>query len=233
MAGPSVAKNWSKIKNQVLHAQKNSKFTLKEVCIIGVSKLQNEDVIEEGLRSGVCHLGENYVQELVKKMDTFANQKVVWHMIGPLQSNKAKLVVGRVEMIHTLDRESLAQTISNLALQKNIKQEVFIQVNIANEDSKSGISVKEVAGFAKKIKGLEGLDIVGLMTMPPFVSNAENSRPYFSKLREIRDELNANIFLDKKLEYLSMGTSQDFEVAIDEGATHIRVGSTLFGERTK
>lgn len=233
MAGQSVAENWQKINTLVQSAQKKSSWSANDICIIGVSKLQSNDVISQGIEAGVHDLGENYVQELSEKIKYFDNKKLKWHLIGPLQSNKAKQVVGHVEMIHTLDRESLAQTVSKLAVDRRIRQKVLIQVNVAKEGSKSGVSVEEAEEFSSKIAGLQGLDIQGLMTMPPISDEAESSREYFKMLRQVRDKLNMKVFAEHRLRFLSMGTSQDFEVAVEEGATHIRVGSILFGQRKK
>lgn len=228
----SIAENWAKIKQEVQAAQKKSKYLKQDVCVIGVSKLQSEEIILEGIRAGVRHLGENYVQELIKKIENFSSEKdIEWHFIGPLQSNKAKQIVGAVSMIHTLDRESLALVISRLAKEKSIKQKVLVQVNIANEETKNGVSVKELPSLLRQIANYEGLEVVGLMSMTPLISNPEDSRPHFKNLRELRDQMNAEKNLQNKMSFLSMGTSQDFAVAIEEGATHIRIGSTLFGER--
>lgn len=220
------------VQKKILAAKSRSKNSSREVCLIAVSKLQPDSVVEEGLRLGLHDLGENYVQELIHKKEHFFPFDVRWHLIGPLQTNKAKLVVGKVELIHTLDRMNLATTLSRLAESAGVRQKVLIQVNVAGEDTKSGVNLSELEALAVETKKLVGLEVCGLMTMPPFVENAELSRPYFQKLRELKELLNQKIFSDQPLHFLSMGTSQDFEIAVEEGATHVRVGSNIFGERS-
>lgn len=233
MIGRSVASNWHKIQEKILKAQKRSTVASANICVVGVSKLQPEAKIKEALTLGITDFGENYVQEFTEKMETLQSEKINWHFIGALQTNKAKFIVGKVKLIHTVDRLNLAETLSRIASEQNLVQDLLIQVNVSGEESKGGVSLDEAVRFAADIMTLPGLGIRGLMTMPPGTANAEDSRVCFRKLRQLQKGLNDTTFRHKPLDVLSMGTSQDYEVAVEEGATHIRVGSSLFGERHK
>ncbi|MCL2818801.1 MAG: YggS family pyridoxal phosphate-dependent enzyme [Actinomycetia bacterium] len=192
-----------------------------EVTLVAVSKTVDPTAIEEAahLDEGLaCHLfGENRVQDLVSKLESCPEQD--FHMIGTLQRNKVRQVVGRVPLIHSVDSMRLAEAIDARAQQLGIVQEILLQVNVSGEESKHGLEVEEVDSFLAHALTLPGIHIVGLMTMAPF-GDPEEARPSFRKLREIRDRLG--------LRELSMGMSNDYEVAIEEGATIIRVGSALF-----
>lgn len=224
----SIIENLKHIRGKVESAQKKSQYAAKNVVIIGVSKLQPVDVILEGVsQAGISDLGENYVQEFQKKEPLIRN--VRWHMIGPIQTNKARFVVGHVHLIHTVDRENLVTTLSRVAEERKVVQDVLIQVNVAGEDSKNGTTPQGARQLIPIILVSRGLRLRGLMTMPPYTENAEASRLHFRKLRETLLELNKEFNLE--MDVLSMGTSQDYEVAIEEGATHVRIGTTLFGSR--
>ncbi|HET6370814.1 MAG TPA: YggS family pyridoxal phosphate-dependent enzyme [Nitrospiria bacterium] len=173
-------------------------------------------------------LGESRVQEAVAKQEALARfddlkGKIVWHMIGHLQRNKVKEVVGRFEMIHSVDSISLAREIDRQAGHEEIHQQVLLEVNLAGETSKHGFSPKEVGEALGEIRGFENLQVEGLMTIPPLPKKPEDSRPYFRRLREMAERLGVS--------ELSMGMSGDFEVAVEEGATLVRVGTAIFGER--
>lgn len=236
MAGTLTKQNYEKLLRYVEGSRLKSSYSSKKVTVIGVTKLQPLIVVSEAINAEIWDLGENYVQELLHKQE-YAKQnlkladKIHWHLIGPLQSNKVKQVCGKVSLIHTLDRESLLEALSVYCLKENIKQNVLIQVNVAEENSKSGLSPSQLFEFCKKASDHKTVLVKGLMTMPPAAETAESSRPWFRKLRELMQEINQKQIFSEKLEHLSMGTSQDYEVAVEEGATYIRVGTTLFGER--
>jgi len=203
------------------------------VELIAVSKKMSLDKIREAFDSGQRAFGENYVQELVPKLEQLENAKLNWHFIGPLQSNKVRKVIGRVVLIHSVDRESLLLEISKQAVAHNLVQNILIQLNVADEDGKSGASRQDLGALIDKALQLEGIRVCGLMAMPPFVEDGEANREHFRKIKNIFDDLKAK-FPDTKREAfseLSMGTSQDFEVAIEEGATMVRVGTQIFGQR--
>lgn len=223
----SIKDNLQLVEKRIAEARQRSRFS-QHVTLICVSKNQDVKKVKEGVHSGIQDLGENYVQELIEKQAAVL-QPVRWHLIGPLQSNKIKFIVGKVDLIHSVDRESLAHAISVKAQSLELKQKILIQVNIANEATKSGVSAQQVSALIQKIKNFNGIELCGFMTMPPFVEKPEASREPFRQLRELRDVLQKEHGL--ALPILSMGTSQDFEIAIEEGATHVRVGTQIFGAR--
>ena len=234
--GAEIRKNLASVRERIAKAQTRDQSRSRsqsEVTLVAVSKLQTDEVVAAGIAAGVTDLGENYVQELERKLKHFgdASANLRWHLIGPLQSNKAKLVVGRVDLIHTVDRLSLAKTIDRWAAAEGIRQKILVQINVAGEKTKSGVAPLEIDNLVNEILMLRNLELAGLMAMPPFSDNPEDSRPYFRKMRDLLDRLNSNMCRAQPLRFLSMGTSQDFEVAIEEGATHVRVGTTIFGKR--
>jgi pyridoxal phosphate enzyme (YggS family) len=180
--------------------------------------------------AGVSILGENYVQEARKKIEILGKD-VPWHFIGHLQSNKAKYAVDLFDMIHSIDSFHLAERLNGEAQKKDRIMPVLIQVNISGEDTKHGIDSQKILKLIKDISTFQNLNIQGLMTMLPWSSDPEDSRPYFSSLRKLRDELESRGLKNVSLKELSMGMSSDFEVAIEEGATLIRIGTSIFGQR--
>lgn len=233
----SIASNLEHIQQKILSATKAAGRDSTEVNVVAVSKRQSEATIRQAYDCGLRHFGENYVQEAVSKKQNLSLPKAYWHFIGHLQGNKVKDVVGEFEYIHSVDRRSLLQKIDRVAKDKGIQQKVFLQVNLAGEESKSGIEESLLESLFFEGVQLEGIKTCGLMIMPPFAKEAESSRPFFAKGKQLIQFLNSR--LDAKalarfhISDLSMGTSQDFEVAIQEGATWIRIGSILLGEREK
>ena len=183
--------------------------------------------------AGVVLVGENYVQEAQDKKRQLADAKVEWHMIGHLQRNKAKLAVDLFDVIESLDNLALARELDKEAAKRSKIVRAFIEVNLAGEESKTGIAKSEVAGLLENISGLAHVRVEGLMTVPPFRENLEEVRSYFRELRELRDSLSSLHFPNVQLKELSMGMTHDFTVAIEEGATIVRVGTALFGPRGK
>jgi hypothetical protein len=200
------------------------------VRLVAVSKTKAAAFVDEAARSGQRLFGENYVQELVAKAREIA-EPVEWHFIGHLQSNKVRQIAGLVTMIHTVDRLSLAQEIDRQWGKAGLVCDVLIEVNIACEETKCGTSVAEVFDLVRRVAFLPHLRIRGLMTMPPFFDDPERARPYFRELRRISEEIAVENVPNVEMKELSMGMSGDFEVAIAEGATLVRVGSAIFGER--
>ncbi|MBC7458947.1 MAG: YggS family pyridoxal phosphate-dependent enzyme [Bdellovibrionaceae bacterium] len=193
--------------------------------ILAVSKLQPLDKIEKLYAEGQTDFGENYVQEALGKIEHLKHLKIHWHLIGPIQSNKIKYLKDHFEFIHSVDSLKTAQIISTQAEKIRHIQKIFLQVNISNESSKSGFSIEQLLKDWTELGLMKNIKVVGLMTMPPLQNEAEQNRPLFKTLKKLADQL--------QLSELSMGTSHDYETALEEGATWVRLGTVLFGERTK
>lgn len=201
------------------------------VRLVAVSKTIPVNRVREAIEAGVTVLGESYVQEAREKFNQLATYPVSWHFIGHLQTNKAKYAVRLFDMIHSVDTLKLAREL-NKQSQKNAKvQNILIQINISKESSKSGADAKNVLDLIDTVRHLENLSVKGLMTMPPFFNDPEKARPYFSALRNLRDRIRQETPPEVALDELSMGMTGDFEVAIQEGATLVRIGTAIFGER--
>ncbi len=202
----------------------------EEVTLIAVSKTKPISMLKEVYGTKIRDFGENKVQELCQKMDELPSD-IRWHMIGHLQRNKVKYIVGRVALIHSVDTYRLAEEINIQAKKKNIIVPILVEVNIAGEDSKFGTSAEDAILLVEEIAKLENVRIQGLMTIAPNVANAEENRPYFRKIKQLSvDIMNKNID-NVSMKVLSMGMTGDYTVAIEEGATLIRVGTGIFGER--
>lgn len=200
------------------------------VRLVAVSKTKPAAMVDEAAVSGQTIFGENYVQELVEKV-AHVNSPVEWHFIGHLQSNKVKQIAGIVSMIHSVDRLSLAEEIDRQWGRLKKMCDILIQVNVSGEATKSGTTAEEAIELVKQVSLLHNVRICGLMTMPPFFDDPETARPYFSELRLLSEEINSLAIPGVSMKELSMGMSGDFEAAIAEGATLIRIGSAIFGCR--
>ncbi len=189
----------------------------------------------EAVEAGIMILGENRVQEAQQKITDHRLQitdyRIEWHMIGTLQKNKAKYAVKLFDLIHTIDSIPLAEEVNKQAEKTGKIQRVLVQVKLSEEETKHGVSEEELPLLIKRINELNNLRLEGLMTMPPFFEDPEMTRPYFRRLREIRDKINSSLITHHTLQELSMGMSNDFEIAIEEGATMVRIGTAIFGER--
>nr|AUN36302.1 protein YggS [uncultured bacterium] len=205
-----------------------------EVILIGAGKTVPAIELKKFLEAGLKHCGENYVQEGIAKIAALRPlfPDVKWHLIGALQSNKAREAVENFDLIHSVDRTSLVDALDKAARAQNKVQEILLQVNLGDESSKSGCAANELGTLFALCKEKENLKVRGLMCLPPFDENPETRRPYFQQLRELRNELEGGPAQEAPME-LSMGMSNDFEIAIEEGATMVRVGTLLFGERDK
>ncbi len=201
-----------------------------EVKLVAVSKNFAPEVIAEAYRLGLRTFGENRVQELKSKKPQLPAD-IEWHMIGTLQRNKVKDIVGEVALIHSVDSFSLAKEISKQVLKRNIESDILLQVNVAGESSKHGFSPAEVLEAVEEICVLPGIKIKGLMTIAPYADNPEEVRPVFRQLRKLAESLEGLDLPNLQMQELSMGMSNDFAVAIEEGATIVRIGSLIFGNR--
>jgi hypothetical protein len=208
--------------------------TRESLQILAVSKLQPFQKIKSLYEKGHRVFGENYVQEALFKQETLKNlDDIDWHLIGSLQKNKVKLVVGKFELIHSVDSLDLARAISNQAQKINTTQKILIQLNLAQEITKGGLSREALLQQWSEFTPLPGIEISGLMTMPPLTDDPEDVRIYFRELKGLQAELMKHSPGRHSLHELSMGTSHDYHVAIEEGATIVRLGTILFGERPK
>jgi PLP dependent protein len=201
-----------------------------EITLVAVTKTVDTNRIREAREARITAFGENYVQEAREKIPHIG-EDVTWHMIGHLQTNKVKHVVPLFSMIHSVDSARLAAEISERAIERNKIMEVLIQVTIGRENVKSGVKPEELPHLLEAVSSLKGITVKGLMTMPPYFSDPEKVRPFFTTLRELRDKLFPFFSDSLSLAHLSMGMSSDFEVAIDEGATILRIGTAIFGGR--
>jgi PLP dependent protein len=233
----TIAERWRAVTARVAAACERAGRRATDVAIIAVSKTQPADAIREAVAAGAMDLGENYAQELASKMAELAGvdgaMAIRWHFIGRLQRNKAKLVAGRVALVHAVDGVELAEEIAKRAAGAagaGAMQPILLAINLGGETTKGGATPDTAPTIARSLAAIGGVSLDGLMTMPPPVDDPEASRPHFVALRALRDRLQDD--LGRPLPVLSMGMSHDFEVAIDCGATHVRIGTAIFGSRT-
>ncbi|MFD0616385.1 YggS family pyridoxal phosphate-dependent enzyme [Paenibacillus sp. GCM10027629] len=218
------------VEQRVNEACRRSGRLREDVHIIAVTKYVSLAMTESVLKHGLEHIGENRWQNAEEKWNALGNQGT-WHFIGHLQTNKVKDVIGKFAYIHSLDRLSLAKELNNKAEALQMDVNCFVQVNVSGETSKYGLEPEQLVPFIKEMQAYPRIHIAGLMTMAPFEYEAEQTRPVFRGLRTLRDELNQLAITEDPIQHLSMGMSNDFEVAIEEGATWIRLGSILVGDK--
>lgn len=203
-----------------------------EITLIAISKTHPASLIRRLIDLGATDLGENRVQEAEGKIPDVGRTKARWHLVGHLQANKARRAMNLFDVIHSLDSVDLARRLDRLCGETGAQSlPVLIQVDLAHEETKSGIDERELPQLADEVQRLERLELIGLMMLPPFFDDSEQARPYFRRLRELRDELARSGVFGKRAGELSMGMTHDFEVAIEEGATMVRIGTAIFGER--
>ena len=219
-----IKPNIDAVRSRITDACRRAGRSENDVRLVAVSKTVPADVVAQGIDAGLDILGENYIQEAQAKIEALGD-RASWHFIGRLQSNKAKYAVRLFDLIHSVDNLKLAQEIDKRARGLEKTQPVLIQVNISGETTKGGTATDEAAVLIDQVRALKNLEPRGLMTMPPFFDQPDRARPFFSGLREIRNKYAPD------LPELSMGMSGDFEVAIEEGATLVRVGTAIFGAR--
>jgi len=203
----------------------------EDITVIAVSKTVDADRAREAAEGGLINLGENRVQELVNKYEQLSDTDVKWHLIGHLQKNKVKYIIDKAVLIHSVENLELANEINKRALQHNITANVLIELNIGEEESKFGIGEESVYEFVKLMEQFENIKILGLMTVAPFSENPEDIRWVFKKMKEIFNKISGMKLKNTEMKILSMGMTNDFEIAIEEGANMVRIGTAIFGAR--
>jgi pyridoxal phosphate enzyme (YggS family) len=227
-----IRDNLLRVRERIAMAARKAGRRSEEITLIGVSKTQPADAIRGAYEAGLRHFGENRVQEWEGKRAALGDLQASWHLVGHLQSNKASRAAGLFHSVDSLDDFVLAQRLERARDGQNDsrKLRVLLEVRVEEEESKTGVKFEEAAELAERVLALPRLELAGLMCIPPYLEDAEQVRPYFRRLRELRDSLARTI--GRELPVLSMGMSHDFEVAIEEGATEVRVGTAIFGGRT-
>lgn len=231
-ARPDVAARLGRVRERVENAARASGRDPDSITLIGVSKTQPVESLEAAFEAGLTVFGENRVQEAQAKAKVLP-ARLEWHLIGPLQSNKARVAAELFRVIHSLDRLKIAQVLDAEAARLSRRLPCFLEINLGPEESKHGFHPAELPAALGALAGLAHLEIVGLMAIPPFADDPEASRPWFRQLALLRDQVAARAVLPSFGSALSMGMSHDFELAIAEGATHVRVGTAIFGERER
>ena len=225
-----LAENLKEVEKRICQACQRANRECKEVTLIAVSKTKPVSMLHEVYQEGIRSFGENKVQELMDKYEQMPAD-TRWHLIGHLQRNKVKYIVDKEELIHSVDSLRLAETIEQEAKKKNIIANILIEVNVAEEESKFGVKVEEVIPLIQEIAKFPHIRIKGLMTIAPYVENPEENRYVFARLRKLSVDIIEKNIDNVNVEILSMGMTNDYEVAIEEGATMVRVGTGIFGKR--
>lgn len=225
-----IAENITRTENNIIESCKKTGRDPKSVTLIAVSKTMPVSMLEEAYNCGCRHFGENKVQELVEKYEQLPKD-IKWHMIGHLQRNKVKYIIDKVCLIHSVDSLKLAEEISKEAVKKNVIAHILIEVNIAQEATKFGTNGEEASMLVESISKLPSIKVEGLMTIAPYVENSEENRQYFVSLRQLSVDIMKKNNDNVSMSVLSMGMTGDYGVAIEEGATYVRVGTGIFGDR--
>lgn len=225
-----IKENLQEVNKVLTNSCEKTGRPVTDVVLIAVSKTKPIEMLEEAYECGCRHFGENKVQELVEKYEAMPKD-VKWHMIGHLQRNKVKYIVDKVYLIHSVDSVKLAEEISKEARKKKVTVSILIEVNVAGEESKFGIRPEEAEEVIRQIALLPGIAVKGLMTIAPYVDNPEDNRQYFAQLKQLSVDISKKNIDNVNMGVLSMGMTGDYAVAIEEGATFIRVGTGIFGER--
>nr|WP_297863614.1 YggS family pyridoxal phosphate-dependent enzyme [uncultured Acetatifactor sp.] len=225
-----IRENLESVKKCMTDSSRKAGRDPGEVTLIAVSKTKPASSLREAYNAGIRDFGENKVQELLDKMQELPSD-IRWHMIGHLQRNKVKYIVGKVALIHSVDSLRLAEEISCEAIKRKTEADILIEVNVAGEDSKYGVRAEEASELVCKIAVLPAVHIRGLMTIAPFTENAEENRPHFNRLKQLSVDIGQKNIDNVSMDILSMGMTGDYSVAIEEGATCVRVGTGIFGER--
>ena len=225
-----VTENLKKVEEKITEACQRAGRDRSEVTLIAVSKTKPESMVEEAYFAGQRDFGENKVQEICRKTEVLPAD-IHWHMIGHLQRNKVRQVIDKACMIHSVDSLRLAETISQEAVKHELTMPILIEVNVAQEESKFGVTSEETIALVEEIAKLPGLSIKGLMTIAPYVEDPEQNRPIFRKLKQLSVDIANKNINNVTMSVLSMGMTNDYVVAIEEGATMVRVGTGIFGER--
>lgn len=225
-----LADNLKQVQNNIADACRKAGRDPEEVTLVAVSKTKPVEMLQEAYDAGARVFGENKVQEIMDKYDRLPSD-IQWHMIGHLQRNKVKYIIDKVAMIHSVDSVRLAQTIEAEAAKKDLVMPILVEVNVAEEESKFGLSTDEVLPFLEEISQYPHIAVKGLMTIAPFVDDAEENREVFVKLKKLSVDIAAKNINNVTMSVLSMGMTGDYQVAVQEGATMVRVGTGIFGER--
>lgn len=225
-----IRENLDAARHTIEDSCRASERRAEDVTLIAVSKTKPLPMLKAAYDAGVRDFGENKVQELLEKIPELPSD-IRWHMIGHLQRNKVKYIVDKVHLIHSVDSLRLAEEISKEALQKNVEVNILIEVNVAEEESKYGVTVSETVSLVEYIAKLPSIHIKGLMTIAPYTENSEENRIYFRKLKQLSVDIMSKNIDNVCMDILSMGMSGDYSVAVEEGATCVRVGTGIFGER--
>jgi hypothetical protein len=223
-----IAQNVENIRHRIADACNRADRDSGEITLIAVTKMVGSDIIREVVAAGVFDLGENYVQQICDKRAGFGDDRIRWHFIGHLQTNKVKYIADWISMVHSVDSLNLGRELSKRMARCKRTLPVLIEVNTSGEESKFGVDVGSAPDLLRELKDLPNISVKGLMTMAPLAADPEESRPSFARLRQLRDTLQAQGI---QLPVLSMGMTNDFEVAIEEGATIVRIGTAIFGDR--
>jgi pyridoxal phosphate enzyme (YggS family) len=226
----NIAANIIKVQHRITAAATRCGRDAHLIKLMAVTKTVSPENISQAINAGITMFGENYVQEAKEKIAALGKQ-AQWHMIGHLQTNKAKYAVNLFDCVHSVDCIELAQGLDKRSRLAGHKMNILIEVNVSGEQTKSGVSANAALDLIKRIAPLENISVRGLMTMAPYSDDPENSRPYFSALRNLRHQISREQIPGIQMEELSMGMTDDFEVAIEEGATIVRIGRAIFGTR--
>ncbi len=226
-----IAANLAEIRERIARSAARAGRTAEDITLVAVSKTFPPEAIRSAYELGLRHFGENRVQEWESKRAAVADLDATWHLVGHLQSNKARRAANLFSRVDSMDGVALAQKLDAAAASEIKRLKILIEVHLGGEETKSGVPEADLPALAESIAQLQNLDLLGLMTIPPYFDEPEQVRPYFRRLRELRDQVGTQ--LRSPLTVLSMGMSHDFEIAVEEGATEIRVGTALFGERSK
>ena len=227
----SIKENIDDIVKRIEVTCKKAGRNPNDITLIAVSKTVESPKVREALEAGIDNLGENRVQELIKKYEDLKDTDIKWHMIGHLQKNKVKYIIDKTVLIHSVDSLSLAEEIDKRAKNRGLVANVLIELNIGEEESKFGIKEENVYDFIKSLENFENIRVLGLMTVAPFCENPEDVRWVFKKMKDIYDKISTMNLKNAEMKYLSMGMTNDFEVAIEEGSNMIRIGTAIFGAR--
>lgn len=235
----TVRDNLERLRGEIAEAAGRARRSPDEITLVGVSKTMQPELIREAIEAGLTEIGENRVQEAQPKIEVLrpeakaSGHRVRWHMIGHLQRNKAKTAVGLFDLIQSLDSRRLAEAVNKAALEAGVRMDVLCEVNTSGEESKFGLPPSEVVKFVAELADLKGLRMKGLMTIGPLVADPDEARSAFRRLRDLGDALKAECFPWTEMRFLSMGMTNDFEQAIEEGSNMVRVGTAIFGRRSR
>jgi len=227
----SIKENIEEILKRTAAAAVRSGRNPEDITVIAVSKTVDAERAREAVKGGLINLGENRVQELVSKYDQLSDIDVKWHLIGNLQKNKVKYIIDKATLIHSVENIELANEINKRAQKNNIISNVLIELNIGEEESKFGLNEENTYSFVKAMEQFENIKVLGLMTVAPFSENPEDIRWVFKKMKGIYDKISGMKLKNTEMKYLSMGMTNDFEIAIEEGANIVRIGTAVFGAR--